>query len=237
MFFALAAEKRFKRAELGDSNGELMNTYDVIGGELNELTLCLSTHATQHSRDPENHYYSIRALDVGGPIARAARFIYLNRTCFNGLYRVNKSGKFNVPFGDYKNPTICDTDNLRAVSAMLRSVDTTLSGLDFEIISSDAKRGDAVYFDPPYVPLSATSNFTAYAKEGFGPAEQERLRDCFARLDKKGVHVLLSNSDTPFVRKLYKGFKIEIVEAPRRVNSKGSKRGNVKELLISGRNR
>jgi DNA adenine methylase len=146
---------------------------------------------------------------------------------------VNKKGEFNVPFGRYTNPKICDEENLRAVSGVLRSA--TLAVIDFEAVRA-AKKGDAVYIDPPYTPLSSTSNFTAYTKSGFGAPDQIRLRDCFKELDARGVHVLLSNSDTPLVRELYKSFRIEEVQAPRRINSKGGKRGNVGELLISGRN-
>jgi DNA adenine methylase len=242
VFFALAAEEgRFKRANISDTNTELISTYITLATDVEEIIERLKRHVKEHS---EKYYYEVRAVDVYAglhPVERAARMIYLNRTCFNGLYRVNKLGRFNVPFGDYKNPTICDEGNLRAVSVALNekagtnAFRTSIVPLDFEAATTGAKQGDAVYFDSPYVPVSATSNFTAYSKDGFGPEDQTRLRDCFARLDKRGVHVLLSNSDTPFVRKLYKGFKIERVEAPRRINSKGGKRGNVGELLISGR--
>lgn len=233
VFFALAAEKRFKRAVLGDANEELIGTYAAIKEEVEAVIRNLQRSAEEHSK---GYYYAVRASAPRHPAARAARMIYLNRTCFNGLYRVNKSGGFNVPFGDYENPTICDEENLRAVSSVLQDV-PFLPG-DFVRSTMRAKRGDAVYFDPPYVPASDTASFTAYTKGGFGPAEQERLRDVVLRLSKSGVHVLLSNSDTPSVRKLYaKGFKIEEVSAPRRINSKGGKRGNVGELLISGRSK
>ena len=229
VFFALAAEKRFEDAVLADSNDDLIETYFSIQNDLEVLIRRLKVHAAKHSKD---YFYKVRAAR-GGYIA--ARLIYLNRTCFNGLYRVNKKGEFNVPFGDYKNPTICDAPNLRAVCAALRGV--RLESSDFELAVRNVKRGDTVYFDCPYIPLSATSNFVAYAKSGFNDQDQERLSDVARGLVKRGVHVLLSNSDTPFARKLYKGFKIEKVEAPRRVNSKASKRGNVGELLISGKNR
>lgn len=238
VFFALAAEGRFERAVLGDANKDLITTYGAIRNELDEVLRLLKAHAAKHS---EEYFYKVRAQvgprDGNANLSAytAARLIYLNRTCFNGLYRVNRQGRFNVPFGRYANPTICDEENLRAVSQVLRGA--MLASIDFQNTILGARKGDAVYFDPPYVPLSATSNFTAYSAGGFGPGVQERLRDCFETLDRRGVHVLLSNSDTPLVRKLYKGFKIETVEAPRRVNSKGSARGNVKELLISGRNK
>lgn len=227
VFFALAAEKRFERAVLGDANAELIETYFSIKEDLETVIRRLKAHAGKHS---EEYFYKVRA-NPGQYIA--ARMIYLNKTCFNGLYRVNSKGGFNVPFGKYTNPTICDEENLRAVSAVLRGVGL-LPG-DFERSTMRARRGDTVYFDCPYVPVSATASFTAYTKGGFGPETQERLRDVAKRLVDRGVHVLLSNSDTPLVRYLYRGFKIEEVQAPRRVNSKGGKRGNVGELLISGK--
>ncbi len=227
VFFALAAEKRFKRAALGDINEELVETYISVSREVDKVIEHLKIEASKHS---EKNFYKVRAREG---IFVASRMIYLNRTCFNGLYRVNRKGQFNVPFGDYKNPTICDEENLRACSLALQDVEEFFPK-DFQFVE-EARRGDTVYFDPPYAPVSDTANFTAFAKGGFGEEEQERLRDCFARLDGRGVHVLLSNSDTPFVRKLYKGFKLDKVEAPRRINSKGGKRGNVGELLISGR--
>ncbi len=229
VFFALAAENRFRRAVIGDANDDLMETYFAIQNDLDEVIRRLKAHAGKHS---EEYFYKVRA-QRGTYVA--ARFIYLNRTCFNGLYRVNRKGEFNVPFGKYTNPTICDEENLRAVSEVLQSAD--LETDDFEATVTHAKPRDAVYFDPPYVPASETANFTAYTAGGFGPETHERLRDVANRLIARGVHVLLSNSDTPFVRELYRGFKIEEVQAPRRVNSKGGKRGNVGELLISGRSR
>lgn len=233
VFFALAAEKRFECAVIGDVNKELMGTYAAIAQYVDKIVVYLGAHTKQHSED---HYYKVRKnADCLSHWMRAARMIYLNRTCFNGLYRVNKSGRFNVPFGNYKNPTICDEENLRAVSFALHRRGIDIAGSDFEVTVARAKKGDAVYMDPPYVPASATANFTAYSAGGFGLEEQVRLRDVAARLVKKGVHVLLSNSDTPLVRNLYCEFKLEKVEAPRRINSKGGKRGNVGELLISGK--
>lgn len=230
VFFALAEAKRFSVAYLSDTNVELMNLYNELAHHPENVIQHLKTHVYD-----EKYYYAVRAQDPHkmSTIARAARLIYLNKTCFNGLYRVNKSGQFNVPFGSYKNPTICDEENLLAASLVLRHA--AISPFDFEDATRYAKRGDAVFFDPPYIPLSKTSNFTAYSADGFSDGDQERLRDVIDKLDAKGVHVLLSNSDTPRVRELYADFKIEEVQAPRRVNSKGGKRGNVGELLISGR--
>lgn len=231
VFFALAAEKRFKRAVLSDLNAELIHTYGVIAYEPDAVIECLSKHVYE-----KEYYYAVRASKPRAFATRAARMIYLNRTGFNGLYRVNRKGEFNVPFGRYTNPTICDEENLWAVANVLRKQRVSLLSDDFEITVARARKGDAVYFDPPYVPLSDTADFTAFTKGGFDEAAQVRLRDCFKELDDRGVHVLLSNSNTPLVRKLYKGFQISRVKAPRRVNSKGDKRGDVTELLISGRN-
>lgn len=230
VFFAMAAEKRFKRAVLGDVNQDLMRAYSMLASNPDQVIAALKTHVYE-----EKYYYVVRAKSPREllPSEQAARLIYLNRTCYNGLYRVNRKGGFNVPFGRYTNPTICDEENLRAASEVLR--DAAFVALDFKDIVAPAKEGDAVYFDPPYTPLSKTSNFTAYTAGGFTDDDQIRLRDVMVKLVEKKVYVLLSNADTPRSRELYKGFRIEEVQAPRRVNSKGGKRGNVGELLISGR--
>jgi len=232
VFFALANEKRFQHAVIGDSNADLMLTYTTLRSNPAGVIAELGKHVWPHSED---YYYKVRASNPKDDAVRSARFIYLNRTCFNGLYRVNKKGEFNVPFGKYTNPTICDTETLRAASGALKN--TKMLWGDFEGVVSFAMKGDAVYFDSPYAPVSETADFTSYTKEGFGYNEQERLAKIAQRLIDRGVHVLLSNADTPFVRKLYKEFKLEEVSAPRRINSKGGKRGNVGELLISGGSR
>lgn len=233
VFFALAAEHRFEHASISDVNEELVLTYRGVAIDVATVIQALGEHERGHD---EARFYAIRALDPEklSLALRAARVIYLNRTCFNGLYRVNRAGKFNTPFGAYKNPTICDAENLRSVSALLRERTSIDSG-DFELAVEDALRGDAVYFDPPYVPASKTANFTGYAKAGFGMGEQERLRNLAEKLDARGVHVLLSNADTPEVRELYDGFNVTSVTAPRAINSKGGKRGAVGEVLISRR--
>lgn len=231
VFFALAAEKRFKFATLSDSNEELINAYRMAQTLPGLLVDALKKHGESHS---EEYFYEIRGKDPLKltPTQRAARMIYLNKTCFNGLYRVNKSGGFNVPFGDYKSPKICDEENILAVFEALR--DSQVFAREFEDGVYMAKPGDVVYFDPPYMPASPTANFTAYTKAGFYPEDHQALRDLAFRLDEKGVHVLLSNADTPKARELYKDFLIEEVQARRNINSKGEKRGNVGELLIRG---
>jgi DNA adenine methylase len=231
VFFALASERRFKQAVIGDANEELMNLYSMIRKNPYDLTELLDHGFGQD----EKSYYKIRAQDPGAlnPLARAARTLYLNKVGFNGLYRVNKKGVFNVPWGKQEGRTILDEENMLACCDALGRA--ALTALDFEQTVALAKRGDTVYFDPPYIPLTPTANFTTYTAGGFTLEDQTRLRDVAKKLDAKGVRVLLSNSDTPLTRKLYRGFKIEEVQAPRRVNSKGGKRGNVGELLISGR--
>jgi DNA adenine methylase len=228
LFFELRALGRLRGpVVLSDRNPPLMEAYGAIRDRAGAVIRHLKRH-----RNDEDHFYRVRAQDPGSlsPAARAARIIYLNRTCFNGLYRENRAGRFNVPFGRYANPRICDEDNLRAVARALRGVD--LSCAPYDAVLDAAEERDFVYFDPPYQPLSRTSSFTAYHREGFGPEDQERLRDAFAALAARGVHVLLSNSDTPLIRKLYRGFRIDQVHAARAINSKGDRRGKVAELII-----
>ena len=163
--------------------------------------------------------------------ANAADYVYINKVCFNGLYRVNSSGGFNVPFGDYPNPNWCDEENLRACAAALKPA--ILDSRDFDVLTSLGK-GDVCYFDPPYVPASATSDFTSYTAKGFGPNDQIRLRDFALAAKKRGAFVLLSNSDTPLTRSLYSGknWTLKEVQMARSINSSGDKRGKVGELLI-----
>lgn len=238
VFFDLVAAGRMARhvvappgAVLGDANQELMATYGAVRSGVEKVCARLRRHADRHS---ETYYYGVRArpYDAKGSVACVgARMIYLNRTSFNGLYRVNKRGEFNVPFGRYKNPTICDKENLLACSRALRMA--KLESGDFEVIVALAERGDFAYFDSPYCPVSTTSNFTSYTRDGFTLDDQRRLAECARALKARGVHVLLSNADVPIVRKLYKGFELHRVSARRNINSKGGKRGAVGELLIT----
>jgi DNA adenine methylase len=223
VFFSLAPPT----AVLSDVNGELIDCYRAIRDSVEDVIEALGAH-----RYEKEHYYAVRSLD---PMAlalpeRAARTIFLNRTGYNGLYRVNKRGLFNVPFGRYSNPRICHSENLRACSRALAGVETVCGGFADAVAS--ATRGDFVYFDPPYVPVSTTANFTSYAAGQFGSADQERLADVFARLAHRGVLVMLSNSDTPAVRDLYRGFRIERVAAARSVNSNPEGRGKVAEVVV-----
>ena len=164
-------------------------------------------------------------------VERAARFIYLNKTCFNGLYRVNSRGEFNVPFGAYKKPNICDEAGLRSCSKALQGVQIERGS--FERVLEWARAGDLVYFDPPYVPISDTLSFTAYDREGFTTEDQIRLRDLFVALHERGVHCMLSNSSSDLIRNLYQQFSISEVLAPRAINSKGGGRGKIAELVVT----
>jgi len=230
VFFHLFSTGRItldKKVILIDSNEELINCYKVIKEDVERLIKIL---CSVKYRNEKNNFYKIRIEEPIDSFERAARTIYLNKTCFNGLYRVNSKGKFNVPFGSYKNPLICNKENLRAVSKALQSVDIKLD--DFSLCINFAHKNDFIYFDPPYQPLSQTSSFTGYTKGLFRENDQERLSDVFRKLDKIGCKVMLSNSDTKFVRKLYKDFRIETVLAKRAINCKPSGRGEISELVI-----
>jgi DNA adenine methylase len=229
LFFALRATGWRGHATLGDSNERLVRTYLGVRGDVEEVIKGLK--ACRYNKKEYLQERS-RRWDVLLEDAEVAiRFIYLNRTCFNGLYRVNAKGEFNVPFGKYTNPTICDEPILRAASAALKCAAFKIG--DFEKTVKSAERGDLVYFDPPYVPVNETSNFTGYTRDGFTLADQERLRDCALKLKRRGVHVILSNVDMPIVRKIYRGFSIKHVEARRNINSKGGSRGPVGEVIIT----
>lgn len=227
VFFDLLPEKGF----LSDMNRELVVTYNVIKNQVNELI-----HALRKHQINKEYYLSVRAQDpnVLNDVSIASRFIYLNRTGFNGLYRVNSKGGFNVPYGDNKNPLICDDDNLKKVSKALQGIEIKYQ--DYKEVLKKVKKGDFVYFDPPYYPLSKTASFTSYVKESFLDKEQIELRDTFLELTKRGCFVMLSNSDAPFINKIYSGYKgvrINKVQAGRAINSKGSGRGKITEVLIT----
>ena len=226
VFFRL----RPRRAFLSDANRDLVETFEVVRDDVATLVRALKRHVYQ-----ERHYYRVRATDPKTltRVERAARFLYLNRTCFNGLYRVNRSGQFNVPFGRYTNPVLCPEENLRAASAALEGV--VLATGPFERVVGRARRGDFVYFDPPYHPLSPTSSFTAYTRDPFGAEEQTRLRDVALALAHRGCKVMVSNSHCPFIVDLYRrvGFQIHKVYATRAINCLASKRGAIAEAAIT----
>ncbi len=182
-----------------------------------------------HSKET---YYKIREEDpkLLSPLTRASRFIYLNKTCFNGLYRVNSKGGFNVPMGSYKNPSIVQEKELREISKLLQNVEIKV--MRFDGILNITKQGDFCYFDPPYYPLKKGQSFTTYTKEVFLEKEQEKLKEVFEKLDKKGCKVMLSNSDTKFIKNLYKNYPVKFVNANRMINCDGKGRGKIKEVVV-----
>lgn len=236
LFFALAGQQRFQRAVINDWNTELIDTYKVIRDFPDDLLCLLRTLKEEYTADAKITFHRERdkVPQELSPIQRAARFLFLNRTGFNGLYRVNKAGRFNVPFGKYDNPRIADETNIRACSKVLNNF-VVLTAQDFAEVVKDAQPGDAVYFDPPYVPVNATANFTSYTSDGFSLDDQYRLAASFKKLVEMGVAVVASNSDVPTVRDLYEGFEMHEVQARRNINSKADKRGPVGELIIVGR--
>lgn len=234
---ALLFELSPKRAVINDSNKELMNVYEVLCDDkkFNKMCRVLNDYEANHS---EEFYYEIRNKDREkqkfsrlADYTRAARTIYLNKACFNGLYRVNSKNEFNVPFGKKEKVNTYDGGNLITVSNYLTMNDIKILSVDFEEAVRDAKKGDFVYFDPPYD--SDTGTFNSYTEEGFGKEEQRRLARVFKELDERGVYVMLSNHNTLLVNEMYKDYNIHIIEAKRNINSKGNKRGKVEELIIT----
>jgi DNA adenine methylase len=223
------------QALINDSNSELINCYEVIRNSVGDLIEALKVHEQAHC---ENHFYEIREwdrldnYDTRNRIERAARIIYLNKTCFNGLFRVNSQKQFNVPFGQYKKPNIVEADLLRDISQYLNSSEIKMLNGDFQVAVQSAKIEDFIYFDPPYDPLSTTASFTGYAANGFDRSEQERLKMVVDDLSDRGCKVLLSNAYTEFILDLYKEYKQEKVEAARAINSNAVKRGKIAEILI-----
>jgi len=227
VFFRLAARRSFRRAVLADANSDLVDCYQAVRKNVDGVIAALRKYRNDHDQ-----YYRVRAQDpeAMSHVERAARVIYLNRCGYNGLYRVNRSGRFNVPFGRYKRPVICDEGKLRAASLALRHAKLVCG--DFTRILREVGPDDFVYFDPPYVPLSATSSFTAYAKRQFGASDQERLADVLRGLAQRKVPALLSNSYCSETRDLYLGFDLEKVPARRSINSVARGRGPIDELLV-----
>lgn len=225
-----------KRAFINDANEELVNLYTVIKESPQALLETATRHKNQNSED---HFYKVREQDRDRgtyakltPVERAARIMYLNKTCYNGLFRVNSRGEFNVPYGKYANPTIAERAIINAVSNYLNAADVRITNHDFEVAVAQAKKGDFVYFDPPYDPVSDTASFTGYHFDSFGKAEQKRLRDVYKTLSDRGCKVMLSNSATDFIRELYADYRIVEVEALRAINSVAAGRGKVSEFLI-----
>lgn len=222
------------KAIVNDVNAELINIYQVIRDDVDGLVSDLSKHVNN-----KEYFYHIRGLDRDresydrlSPVERASRILYLNKTCYNGLFRVNRAGQFNTPYGNYKKPKIVNESVLRAVSEYFNSADILFSCTDFEEVLKNIRKDAFVYLDPPYDPLSPTASFTGYDKGGFGQNEQIRLKRACDRLNQKGIRFLLSNSATPFITELYRDYRIEIVRARRAVNSNPKGRGEIDEVLV-----
>lgn len=228
VFFYLA--QRVQRAVLGDINPELVNVYCWVRNAPDALIAKLEHHKRHHSPD---YYYHIRQQhQLPHPLDRAARLIYLNKTCYNGLYRENSQGQFNVPVGRYKKPAICDPALIRAASASLQPAQIIEQPFS-NLLRVPLTPQDFVYFDPPYHPLSPTSQFTQYSRHGFGVADQESLAQVFRQLANQGVRVMVSNSDCEFIRDLYAGFPMHSIQAARMINTHTKRRGKISELLIT----
>lgn len=233
---AILFELQPKKAIVNDSNRELINCYQLIQDSVEELIEVLKVHKARNSKE---YYDDLREMDrlkeydKFSDIQKAARIIYLNKTCYNGLFRVNSKGQFNVPFGSYKNPNILDEAVLRGVNNYFNQNRVTFLNFDFAEAVKDAKKGDFIYFDPPYDPVSNTASFTGYDINGFNQNEQKRLKQVVDELTEKGCHVMLSNSATDFILDLYKDYKETIVvSATRSINSNALKRGKINEVLV-----
>jgi DNA adenine methylase len=228
LFFHLQPEY----STLIDINEELTLAYRVVKYQTEELIADLKRHIYE-----KDYYYQIRNVDrtdeykLWSDVNRASRLIYLNKSCFNGLYRVNSKGEFNTPIGRYKNPKIVDEINLRACSQALQQAQ--IVNASFLEVEEKVNSDDFVYFDPPYAPLNATSNFTGYSQKGFDNQMQLSLRDLCDRLDAKGIRFMVSNSNAPLILDLYQDYKIELVYANRAINSKGNKRGKIPEVIVT----
>lgn len=233
VFFHLKHRFPRMRARLCDINDELINAYQAVRDFPHELMRRLDEHLGHYNADRERYFYLVRSqhhLPRSEVVERAARMIFLNKACFNGLWRVNARGEFNVPVGSHKKLSLYDRDNILAANAALQGVE--LATQDFRDTVMEAKAGDFVYVDPPYVPMSQTANFTSYAKEDFGMAEQQELAAVVADAAQRGARLMLSNSDVPLVRQLYRGLSIHTVSARRAINSNGAKRGAISEVLV-----
>lgn len=232
---ALLFEIQPKKAIVNDLNHELINLYKVIKDNPNELLLLLEEHELNNS---EEYFYKIRALDRSesydqmSDIEKAARIIYLNKTCYNGLFRVNQSGQFNSPYGKYKNPNIVNKPVVLAMANYFQNNNIILLNGDYKIALKKLRKGAFVYFDPPYMPISSSSSFTGYTENGFDKKQQIELKEECDKLNSRGIKFLLSNSDHPFIRDLYKDYEIITVRAKRSINSNSNKRGEINEVLV-----
>jgi len=234
LLFHILTDKNGQKCSISDLNSDLVLAYTTIRDRIDALIISLKNHEKNYQKDSELYYYSIRESNPRSEIEKTSRLIFLNRTCFNGLYRVNSKGKFNVPLGKYSNPNIINEENIRAVSHILQSSRISIKCRDFEAILRDAKKGDLIYFDPPYQPVSATANFTSYTTKDFTCDDLTRLAELCLKLDSRGCKVLLSNSDSKEVADIFakNPWKITKISANRSINSNSKKRTGHFELLI-----
>jgi DNA adenine methylase len=234
VFFHLKQRFPAMRAFLRDNNDELINTYRVVRSNPRELMRRLDQHLSEFLKDRETYFYLVRLkhhLSAAHTLERAARMVFLNKTCFNGLWRVNSRGEFNVPIGSHKKPALYDEENIYAASRALEQAQLDTS--DFRDTMATTRPGDFVYIDPPYYPVSPTASFTSYTKDEFGEEQQRELAALFTDAANRGVRLMLSNSDTDFIRRLYRAFTIHTVQARRMVNCDGTKRGEVNEVVVT----
>ncbi|MEC4848946.1 MAG: DNA adenine methylase [Nitrosarchaeum sp.] len=234
LLFHILTDKNGQKCSISDLNSDLVLAYTTIRDRIDALISSLKSHEKNYQKDSKSYYYSVRESNPRNEVEKTSRLIFLNRTCFNGLYRVNSKGKFNVPLGKYTNPNIVNEENLRAVSSILQTNRISIKCRDFESVLRDAKKGDLVYFDPPYQPVSSTANFTSYTTKDFTYDDLTRLAELCLKLDSKECHVLLSNSDSKEVSDIFekKPWKITKIEANRSINSNSKKRTGHFELLI-----
>ncbi len=231
VFFELQPNK----AIINDYNPELINVYEVVRDFPEELIVSLEKHSRENT---EEYFYKLRALDRNAEyskmsnIQRAARIVYLNKTCYNGLYRVNSAGQFNSPYGKYKNPNIVNATAIRAMSKYLRNPKITIKQGDYREVLKRVRKGAFVYLDPPYMPISSSASFTGYTENGFSYEQQVALKDECDKLKEKGIAFLQSNSDCPEIRDLYKKYDVRTVQVKRSINSDANKRGEISEVLI-----
>lgn len=232
LFFHLASSRPQFTALLSDANAELVNAYQTVKGNVKALISALERHQKGYLKEPTRYYYSLRNRNPRGRVEKAARLIALNKTCYNGLYRVNKDGAFNVPMGRYANPAICNRDQLENASAALNMTKAQVRAGDYKRALQNAVEGDFVYLDPPFVPLSRTANFVDYTEGGFSGKDQVELARTFRELDRKKCRVLLSNSDTELTRMLYGEFSCRPARVARAISCKSNTRSGYTELII-----
>jgi len=234
LLFHILSERNGQICGISDLNSDLVLTYITIRDKPDELINSLKNHAKCYQKNSKSYYYSIRESNPRSAVEKTSRLLFLNKTCFNGLYRVNKKGKFNVPLGRYTNPNIVNEENIRSVSQVLQSRKVSIKCSDFESVLGEAKKDDLVYFDPPYQPVSNTANFTSYTHKSFTFDDLKRLAKLCLKLDSKGCKVMLSNSNSQEVADMFaaKQWRLKKIKANRSINSNSKKRTGHFELLI-----